>query len=123
MLYGIDMPASVSVGRDFRLIHRGIGCVFHPDTRIGDRVQIYHQVTIGRADAHEPSEAMAPMRIEIGDDVVIFPGARILGRQGLLRIGNGSIIAANAVVTTSTGEREIWAGVPARCVGKRPPQR
>jgi len=119
MLYGIDMPAAVVVGRDLRLIHRGIGCVFHPDTIIGDRVQIYHQVTIGRADAHLPKGEMVAMRVEIGDDVVIFPGAKVLGRQGTLRIGNGSIIAANAVVLDSTGDGEIWAGVPARCVGQR----
>ena len=119
MLYGIDMPAAVIVGRDLQLIHRGIGCVFHPDTTIGDRVQIYHQVTIGRADAYLPKEHMAAMRVEIGDDVVIFPGAKVLGRRGTLRIGNGSIIAANAVVLQSTGENEIWAGAPARCVGRR----
>lgn len=119
MLYGIDMPAAVIVGKDLRLVHRGIGCVFHPDTTIGDRVQIYHQVTIGRADAHLPMEEMAAMRVEIGDDVVIFPGAKVLGRDGTLRVGNGSIIAANAVVLESTGEGEIWAGVPARCVGRR----
>jgi len=28
-------------------------------------------------------------------------------------------VGANAVLLESTGENEIWAGVPARCVGKR----
>lgn len=119
MLYGIDMPPEVVVGKDLQLIHRGIGCVFHPDTSIGDRVQIYHQVTIGRSDAHLPHERIRPMLIEIGDDVVIYPGAKVLCRSGVLRIGNGTIIGANAVVTRSTGEREVWAGIPARCVGLR----
>jgi serine O-acetyltransferase len=119
MLYGIDMPPEVVVGKDLKLIHRGIGSVFHPATSIGDRVQIYHQVTIGRADAHLPREKVSPILIEIGDDVVIYPGAKVLCRRGVLRIGNGTIIGANAVVTRSTGEREIWAGIPARCVGRR----
>jgi len=119
MLYGIDMPPEVVVGKDLKLIHRGIGSVFHPATSIGDRVQIYHQVTIGRADAHLPREKVSPILIEIGDDVVIYPGAKVLCRCGVLRIGNGTIIGANAVVTRSTGEREIRAGIPARCVGRR----
>jgi serine O-acetyltransferase len=119
MLYGIDMPPEVVVGKDLQLIHRGIGSVFHPDTSIGDRVQIYHQVTIGRSDAHLPRERITSMLIEIGDDVVIYPGAKVLCRSGVLRIGNGTIIGANAVVTRSTGEREVWAGIPARCVGQR----
>ena len=119
MLYGVDIPASVKIGSDLQLIHRGAGCVFHPKTRIGNRVQIYHQVTIGRADAHVPEQLSAMDWIEIGDDVVLFPGAKVLGGRGVTRIGNGTIIAANAVVITSTGENEIWGGVPARRIGLR----
>lgn len=119
MLYGLDFPASVTTGSDLQLIHRGSGCVFHPKTRIGNRVQIYHQVTIGRADAHVPDQRSAMDWIEIGDDVVIFPGAKVLGGKGVTRIGNGTIIAANAVLIGSTGENEIWGGVPARRIGLR----
>ncbi|MCX5907521.1 MAG: hypothetical protein NTY64_10120 [Deltaproteobacteria bacterium] len=32
----------------------------------------------------------------------------------------GSVVGANAVLLQSTGENEIWAGVPAVLVGKRP---
>jgi len=28
-------------------------------------------------------------------------------------------VGANAVLLQSTGENEIWAGIPAKCVGKR----
>lgn len=119
MLYGVDFPASVTVGSDLQLIHRGAGCVFHPKTRIGNRVQIYHQVTIGRTDAHIPEEQSGMECIEIGDDVVLFPGAKVLGGNGITRIGNGTIVAANAVLIGSTGENEIWGGVPARRIGWR----
>jgi acetyltransferase-like isoleucine patch superfamily enzyme len=34
-------------------------------------------------------------------------------------IGNGAIVAAGAAVTKSIPEYEIWAGVPARKIGKR----
>jgi serine O-acetyltransferase len=34
-------------------------------------------------------------------------------------VRRGSVIGANAVLLESTGEYEIWAGIPAHCVGKR----
>jgi serine O-acetyltransferase len=37
----------------------------------------------------------------------------------VLRVGRGSVVGANAVLLESTGENEIWAGVPARRVGTR----
>lgn len=55
------------------------------------------QVTIGGKDR---TEKIAPI---IGDDVYIGAGARVLGD---VRIGNGVVIGANAVVT-----RDIPPGV------------
>jgi serine O-acetyltransferase len=43
----------------------------------------------------------------------------VLCKQGVLRVGRGTMVGANAVLLESTGEDEIWAGIPARCVGKR----
>lgn len=34
-------------------------------------------------------------------------------------MGAGTVVGANAVLTCSTGPNEIWAGVPARLVGRR----
>lgn len=117
LMLNIDFPAAVKVGKDLRMVHRGHGTVVTPHTVIGDRVRIYHQVTIGQKDAHIPFEHNAMDRIEIGDDVVLFPGAKVLGGRGVTRIGNGTIVAANAVLLQSTGENEIWGGVPARKIG------
>ena len=50
---------------------------------------------------------------------MLFPGCKVLGGAGITRIGRGTIVGANAVVLGSTGEDEIWAGNPARCVGRR----
>lgn len=115
-LYGVEIPSTVKIGKNFQLLHRGIGTVIHPQTVIGDDVRIYHQVTIGRADAHLPREDSPMVSIEIGDGAVLFPGAKVLGGPGVTRIGRGTIIAANAVVTQSTGDYETWAGIPARRV-------
>jgi len=55
----------------------------------------------------------------IEDDVILCPGAKVLCKEGVLRVGRGSVIGANAVLLQSTGENEIWAGMPAQCVGQR----
>ena len=118
-IYGVEVPPQVKIGKEFEIIHRGFGTVIHPNTIIGDRVKIYHQVTIGRADAHVPFVQSKMLEIIIEDDVVIFPGAKVLARNGKTIIGKGTIVAANAVLINSTGPGEIWAGVPARLIGKR----
>jgi len=50
-------------------------------------------------------------RIEIGDDVWIAEGAAVLGN---VRIGDGAVIAARAVVTKDVPPRALVAGSPAR---------
>ncbi|WP_445681538.1 serine O-acetyltransferase [Radicibacter daui] len=118
-LYGVEIPAEVRIGTGLEILHRGFGTVIHPTTVIGNNVRIYHQVTIGRADAHLDSQHTRMERVIIGDGVVLFPGAKILGGAGVTTIGRGCLIAANAVVRESTGDNEVWAGVPARKVGMR----
>ena len=109
----------VKIGRDFLLLHGGFGVVIHPQTVIHDRVRVYPGVTLGRADVHHPIENSAFKGLEVEDDVILASGAKVLCKEGILRIGRGTIVAANAVLLESTNENEIWAGVPARCVGKR----
>lgn len=118
-LLGAEIPRPVKIGQDFLLLHGGFGVVIHPWTTIHDRVRIYPGVTLGRADVHRPIEKSAFKGFEVEDDVILASGAKVLGKDGILRIGRGTIVAANAVLLQSTGENEIWAGVPAKCVGKR----
>lgn len=118
-LLGAEIPRSVIIGRDFELAHGGFGVVIHPWSRIGDRVKIYPGVTLGRADIHHPIETSDFQGILIEDDVILSPGVKVLGKSGTLRVGRGTVVGANAVLLGSTGEGEIWAGIPAQCVGKR----
>lgn len=120
LLYGFEVHPETQIGNDFRVQHRGIATVIQPRTTIGDRVRIYQQVTIGRQDAHLPECDSAFERCVIEDDVVIFPGAKVLCGPGVTRIGEGAIVAANAVVTTSVGPWEVWGGVPAKFLTARP---
>lgn len=116
---GVEIPRSVPVGPDFELAHGGVGVVVHSRAVIGRRVKIYPGVTIGRADIYRPAAESKFEGVVIEDEVILAPGAKILCKAGVLRVGKGSVIAANAVLLESTGEGEVWAGMPARCVGLR----
>ena len=118
-LLGAEIPRSVRIGCDFLLNHGGFGVVIHPQTTIGDRVRIYPGVTLGRADVHRPAEQSAFAGLRVEDDVILGSGAKVLCSQGILTVGRGTILGANAVLLESTGEDEIWAGIPARRVGRR----
>ena len=117
---GAEIPPSVEIGREFQLVHGGFGVVIHPATHIGDRVKIYPGVTIGRGDIYRPIEESSFKGVLVEDEVVLSPGAKVLCGSGVLTIGRGSVIGANAVLLESTGENELWAGIPAKRVGSRP---
>lgn len=119
LVAGLEVQAGTKIGKDLRLQHRGMGIIIHPSTIIGDRVTLYHQVTIGRKDAHIPEEESSMESIVIGDDAILFPGSKVLGGPGVTTVGARTILAANAVLTQSTGEDEIWGGIPARKIGDR----
>jgi serine O-acetyltransferase len=118
-LLGAEIPLSVKIGPNFELEHGGFGVVIHSWSEIGSRVKIYPGVTLGRADIYRPIESSAFKGISVEDDVILCPGSKVLGNEGILRIGRGTVLGANAVLLESTGENEIWAGMPARRVGYR----
>ena len=118
-LMGVEIPVSVPIGPGFLLHHGGVGVVIHPKAAIGARVGIYPGVTLGRADVYRPAGESKFEGIVVGDDVILGSGAKILCDDGILHIGWGTVVGANAVLTESTGENEIWAGIPARKVGMR----
>jgi len=119
-LLGSEIPMSVEIGEGFLLEHGGHGVVIHSKAKIGKRVHVYQGVTIGRADIYQPMEKSKFEGILIEDDVILCPGCKILCKEGVLKVGAGTVVGANAVLLESTGENEIWAGSPARCVGRRP---
>lgn len=119
-LLGSEIPVSVPIGPGFLLEHGGHGVVIHSKAKIGSGVHVYQGVTLGRADIYLPITHSKFEGIEIGDDVILSPGCKVLCKEGVLRVGKGSVIGANAVLLQSTGEYEIWAGSPARRIGERP---
>lgn len=118
-IYGIEIPNKVKLGNDINYVHSATGLVVHPDTIIKDNVSIFHQVTLGRADPYVERSKSKMERIIVEEGAVICPGAKILCKKDVLTIGRNTIIGANAVLTKSTGENEIWAGIPARKISDR----
>lgn len=116
---GAEIPVSVKIGSGFLLHHGGVGVVIHPKTSIGKNVGIYPGVTLGRADVQHPIEESKFEGIRVEDDVILGAGAKVLCTQGILCLARGTVLGANAVLLESTGENEIWAGIPARKIGMR----
>ena len=118
-LLGAEIPRSVEIGEGFDLVNGGFGVVIHPKTKIGKNVKIYPGVTLGRADIHLPIEQSKFQGIEVSDDAILSPGSKVVCKEGVLKIGRGTVLGANAVLLESTGEGEMWAGLPAKKVGMR----
>ena len=98
-LTGIDIHPGATIGKSFFIDH-GTGVVIGETTEIGDRVRIYHGVTLGALSPRKGQELRGQKRHPtIEDDVTLYPGATILG--GETRIGKGSIIGGNVWLTHS----------------------
>lgn len=108
VLFNSVVPYTADIGYGTRFAYGGMGCVVHARAKIGKRVLIGQNSTIGRS--LDPEEIP-----EIGNDVYISAGVRIIGR---IRIGNNVIIGANAVVCNDVDDNCIVAGVPARVLRK-----
>lgn len=121
-LLGVEFPREVAVTGPVELAHGAVGLVLHRSTRIGAHVVLMPGVVVGRADSWIPPEQVAHRggRVVVGDHVTLGAGAKVLFEAGQeLVIAEGTIVGANAVLRSSTGPDEIWAGIPARRVGTR----
>jgi serine O-acetyltransferase len=103
IITGIELPCEAIVGRNFVIDHFG-GIIVSGYARFGDNCRIRNGVVVGLRRVEEP---VAPI---IGNNVDIGAGAKLLGP---IRIGDNSIIGANAVVIQDVPENSIAIGVPA----------
>lgn len=119
IILGCDIPEKVKIGKNVKFVHRAIGVVIHESSKIEDNVKIYQNVTLGRADIYLPYSQSEMKGIIIKEGACICAGAKVLCKTGVLTVGKNSVIAANAVLLESTGENEIWGGIPAKKIGIR----
>jgi serine O-acetyltransferase len=94
---GIDIHPGATIGRAFSIDH-GTGVVIGETTVIGDRVKLYQGVTLGAASVRKEL-ANVKRHPTLGDDVVIYANATILGGDTV--IGAGSVIGGNVWLTRS----------------------
>lgn len=99
---GIDIHPGATIGWGFFIDH-GTGVVIGETCVIGNRVKLYQGVTLGALSFEKDSSGHLVKGIKrhpnVGDGVVIYAGATILG--GETNIGAGSIIGGNVWLTHS----------------------
>ena len=119
-LFGLDIPPETEVGRDVEFLHNGIGTVIHPKAVLEDGCCICQNVTIGDANNWPGYDGIGSFDgVVSGESAMICAGAKVLSSDGVLQVGCGTVVGANAVLTRNAGDGEIWAGVPAKLVRKK----
>lgn len=102
MLTGIEVNHLAEIGPGLYFAHTG-PIIISMTSKIGHSCSIHHEVTLGTGNRDGFPE--------IGNAVYLGAGAKILGP---VKIGSGSLIGANAVVTRDVPAFSTAAGVPAR---------
>lgn len=104
-LTGIEIHPGAQIGQGLFIDH-GTGVVIGETSVIGDNVTLYQGVTLGGTGKEKGKR-----HPNIGDNVVIGAGAKILGN---ITIGENSYIGANAVVLKDVPPNSTVVGVPGR---------
>lgn len=101
-MYGVDIPPGVAIGAGLWLPHaRNI--VVHRKSVIGERVTMFHGVTLGgRGYDGYPV---------VGDGVVLYVGCSVLGP---INVGRNATVGAHALVIDDVDEGATVVGCPAR---------
>jgi len=99
---GIDIHPGAKIGKNFFIDH-GTGVVIGETTEIGDNVKIYQGVTLGALSFPKDEKGQIvrgrKRHPTVGNNVVIYSGATILGGETI--IGDDAVIGGNAWITSS----------------------
>ena len=99
---GVEIHPAAKIGRRFFIDH-AMGVIIGETCEIGDDVTLYQGVTLG-AKSFELDEHGNPVKgikrhPDIGNHVVVYAGATILG--GMTHIGDNCVIGGNVWLTHS----------------------
>ena len=107
IFFTVSIGPNVRIGPGLHLVHGHL--VIDGTTTIGANCSVAPFVTIGLSNGSEvPFGASGPT---LGDDVGIGTGAKVLGP---IRVGDRSLIGANAVVVSNIPADHTAVGIPAR---------
>jgi serine O-acetyltransferase len=110
---GIDLHPGARIGESFFIDH-GTGVVVGETAEIGNNVKLYQGVTLGALSTPKETDGRllrgAKRHPTLGDNVVVYAGATILGGDTV--IGEGAVIGGNSWVIESVppGERRSSSG-------------
>jgi acetyltransferase-like isoleucine patch superfamily enzyme len=110
-------PQNITIGKgtiigDHAFLDGRAPLVIGSHTAIASHILIYN----AQHNIHSPDFEAIIKPVEIGDYVFIGPRVTILPG---VKIGNGAIVAAGAVVTKDIPSYQIWGGIPAQKIGDR----
>jgi len=108
-LTGIEIHPGAKIGPNFFIDH-GMGVVIGETAEVGNRVTLYHGVTLGGTTLNKGKRHPT-----LEDNVVIGAGAKVLGA---IIVGANSRIGANAVVVKSVPPNSVVVGVPGQVVAR-----
>jgi serine O-acetyltransferase len=119
LLYHNSLPVGAVVGSDVHLGHHSFGVIIHHNVVIGNRVRIWHHVTIAVRDYTN-----SPAKIIIEDDVNIGTNVVVINSFGKdLRIGRAARIGAGTVVTEDVPAGATVVSAPVRVLMDRSAKR
>ena len=116
---GMDLHPGAQIGSHFFVDHC-TGTVIGETCIIGNRVKVYHGVTLGAKSTSDVVQLRGRKRHPtIENNVTIYPGATILGGDTV--IGEGSTIGGNVFLTTSVPPHSlvVFEGVTMKVMNKR----
>ncbi len=102
---GIEIHPGASIGPGLFIDH-GMGVVVGETAVIGNNVTLFQGVTLGGTGKEQGKR-----HPNIGDNVVIGAGAKVLGN---ITVGENSYVGANAVVLKDVPPNSTVVGVPGR---------
>jgi serine O-acetyltransferase len=110
------LPYECEISQTLKLHHHALAVVIHPNTRVGENVQLAHGITVAAG-----SEVIgSPCRVILEDGSALGAGAMVIPGVGrAITIGAGAIVGAGAVVTDDVDAGAHVAGIPARPVKSR----
>jgi len=116
---GLEIHPGAQIGSHFFVDHC-TGTVIGETCVIGQRVKLYHGVTLGAKSTSDVENLRGKKRHPtLEDRVTVYPGATILGGETV--IGEGSTIGGNVFLTTSVPAHSlvVFEGVTMKVMNKR----
>lgn len=107
--YGYEIEPGCTIGKGFRLVHRGAVAV-NPNAVIGDNVTVFKGVTIG--SSRRGKNIGSPV---IKNNVWIGSNSTVIGG---ITIGEDVMIAPNTFVNTDVPPHSLCIGSPAMIISR-----